>query len=317
MRGRTSPRALIRVREAVAAAALAAAIAGCGLGAGQGTSDASVTVTRDIGSRYIGTLTQKRVPGAETVMQMLARALPVVTGYGGGSVQSIDGFAGSSVRRDWFYYVNGIEAPHGAATTAVHRGDHIWWDLHDRTVTDTIPAVVGAFPEPFLDGIGGKRLPTIVDCAENVTSACQTVSDLLRREHVPVASQALGGGSSTESLPIAVGTWSDLQGVVAAYLLQSGPAASGVYARFVGVRDAALELLDPDGHVVRTLHGSVGLIAATQQASEDQPTWLVTGTDVAGVDAAAAALTPARLHDDFALAIAGGQSLPLPLMASR
>jgi hypothetical protein len=304
--------------EAIAVAAtMAAAIAGCGLGAGPGTSDASLTVTRDFGSRYVGALTQKHVPGAETVMQMLQRGFPVSTSYGGGFVQSIGSFAGTPSRRDWFYYVNGLEAPSGAATTAVHRGDQIWWDLHDWSATDSIPAVVGSFPEPFLNGIGGKRVPTIVDCAQDVSSACQTVSKLLRRVGVPVSNQTLGGGSSTESLPIAVGTWSDLQGVVAAILLQSGPKASGVYARFVGVHDAALELLDPDGEVVRTLHGSVGLIAATEQASEDQPTWVVTGTDVAAVDAAAAALTRARLHDHFALALAGGQSLPLPLTPSR
>ncbi|MGO9754360.1 MAG: DUF4430 domain-containing protein [Solirubrobacteraceae bacterium] len=309
---------MIRGRiSAIAAAAIAAAIAGCGLGAGPGTSNASITVTRDFGSRHVGALTQRHVPGAETVIQMLERGFPVSTSYGGGFVQSIDSFAGSSAHRDWFYYVNGIEAPSGAATTAVHRGDQIWWDLHDWSATDSIPAVVGSFPQPFLNGIGGKRVPTIVDCAPDVSSACQTVSSLLRRVGVPVANQALGGGSSTESLPLAVGTWSDLQGVVAAILLQSGPAASGVYARFVGVHDAALELLDPAGDVVRTLHGSVGLIAATEQASEDQPTWLVTGTDVDAVDAAAAALTPARLHDHFALALTGGQSLPLPLVPSR
>ncbi|MGO9899383.1 MAG: DUF4430 domain-containing protein [Solirubrobacteraceae bacterium] len=309
--------ALLRAGTAIPAVLTAAALAGCGLGAGPGTSNASITVTRDFGARSVGALTQKHVPGAETVMQMLERGFAVATSYGGGFVQSIDSFAGSSAHRDWFYYVNGIEAPSGAATTAVHRGDHIWWDLHDWSATDSIPAVVGSFPEPFLDGIAGKRVPTIVDCAEDVDSACQTVSTLLRRVRVPVSGQALGGGSSTESLPLAVGTWSDLQGVVAAILMQRGPAASGIYARFVGVHDAALELLDPDGDVVRTLHGSVGLIAATEQASEDQPTWLITGTDVAGVDAAAAALTPARLHDHFALALAGGQSLPLPLMPSR
>ncbi len=307
----------LAVGAALAAALTAAAIAGCGLDAAHRASYASITVTRDFGSRYVGTLDQKRVPGAETVMQMLRRAFPVSTSDGGRSVQSIDGFSGSSAHRAWSDYVNGIEAPAGAASTAVHRGDHIWWDLHDLSATDTVPAVVGSFPEPFLDGFGGKRLPTIVDCAQDVASACQTVSELLRGEHVPVASQALGGGSSTESLPIVVGTWSDLQGVVAAYLLQRGPASSGVYARFVGLHNTALELLDPDGDVRQTLHGSAGLIAATEQASEDQPTWLVTGTDVAGVDAAAAALTPARLDDHFALALAGAQSLPLPLTPGR
>ncbi len=39
----------------------------------------------------------------------------------------------------------------------------------------------------------------------------------------------------------------------------------------------------------------------------------MTGTDVAGVNAAAAALTPARLRDHVALAVDGSRDLPLPL----
>jgi hypothetical protein len=40
---------------------------------------------------------------------------------------------------------------------------------------------------------------------------------------------------------------------------------------------------------------------------------MITGTDVAGVSAAAAALTPARLRDHFALAVAGTAEIALPL----
>jgi hypothetical protein len=64
--------------------------------------------------------------------------------------------------------------------------------------------------------------------------------------------------------------------------------------------------------VVRTLAADAGLIAATSdQASE--PTWLVTGTDTAGVSAAAAALTSSRLRDHFALAVQGRTDTPVPV----
>jgi hypothetical protein len=43
------------------------------------------------------------------------------------------------------------------------------------------------------------------------------------------------------------------------------------------------------------------------------PTWLVTGTDVAGVDAAARAFNADALHDHFALAVQGGTTYPVPL----
>ena len=84
-----------------------------------------------------------------------------------------------------------------------------------------------------------------------------------------------------------VGTWSEIKDVIAAQLIAAGPRDSGVYAQFVGSKGQALELDNPRGDVVRTLHGNAGLIAATGEASLGQPTWFVTGTDVAGVMAAA------------------------------
>jgi hypothetical protein len=66
---------------------------------------------------------------------------------------------------------------------------------------------------------------------------------------------------------------------------------------------------------VRTLSGNAGLIAATAQGGST-PTWLITGTDPAGVAAAATAMTQARLHNHFALAVQGSTDLPVPLEAT-
>ena len=46
---------------------------------------------------------------------------------------------------------------------------------------------------------------------------------------------------------------------------------------------------------MRTLRAGAGLVAATAQGSST-PIWLVTGTDVAGVSAAAHAFTRAKLR---------------------
>lgn len=306
-----------RTLTAIAAVLGTAAIAGCGLGAGSGTSDVTLNVTRDFGSQQLGQVVEKKVPGSETAMRLLQRHFKVSTRYGGGFVESIGSWSGSSARRDWFYYVNGVQAQKGAASTAVHHGDHVWWDLHDWRATNTIPAVVGAFPEPFTSGVGGKRLPTVLACAGDVGTACTKVGKALGAAHVPYADQGLGAGSGSDSLAIIVGTWRELSGTIAAELIKAGPNHSGVYAQVVGPQGQVIELDNPQGQVVRTLHGSAGLIAATAQPSLNQPTWLVTGTDVAGVTAAAAALTPAKLHDHFALAVSGGQDLPLPLTPAQ
>jgi Domain of unknown function (DUF4430) len=297
---------------AVLATALATAVlAGCGLGAGHGTSNVNLTVTRGFGTNKMAAVTQSSVPGSETVMRMLERSFRVQTRYGGGFVQAINGVAGDASRHDWFYYVNGVEAGKGAASTAVHKGDRIWWDLHDWTVTNTVPAVVGSFPEPFLHGLSGKRLPTTLECAPDMNQACTRAAAMLHKAGIPAASQLLGSGSGNDSLSLIVGTWSELKPVIAAELVQKGPQRSGVYASFTAA--GRLQLLDPQGHVARTLGPGAGLVAATRD-NVSAPVWLVTGTDAAGVKAAAAALTQARLKDHFALAVQpGGGDLPVPL----
>jgi hypothetical protein len=304
-----------------AATALLAVVAslvcgGCGLGAGPGTRGVSVTITQGFGSHRISAVTKQHVPGSETVMRMLERSFRVSTSYGGGFVDSIDGLRSTSATTDWFYYVNGVQAAQGAATTGVHAGDHIWWDLHDWTATDSIPAVVGSFPEPFVNGIAGKRYPVTVECASDVGAACKRVTAQLNAAHVPAAPQLLGTGSGPDTLGIVVGTWPEIRGEVAAELVANGPGASGVYAKFTGPDADSLQLLNPRKQVVRTLGAGAGLVAATADSSS-VPTWMVTGTDVAGVNAAAAALTAPSLHDHFALAIDGTTRLPIPIQASQ
>jgi hypothetical protein len=304
------------LRRVLIGLAAAVSLAGCGLGAGTGTSDVSLTVTRGFGSHTVATVNEKHTAGSETVMRLLERSFKVDTRYGGGFVQAINGIAGDASRHDWFYYVNGVQAPQGAATTSVHKGDHIWWDLHDWTATNSVPAVVGSFPEPFLHGSGGRRYPTTLECGAGMSAICSQVASQMHSVGVPAASQAIGTGSGNDSLAIVVGTWSQVKALIAANLLAVGPQRSGVYARFAR-GGAALQLLDAGGHVARTLGAGAGLIAATRD-DVSAPTWLITGTDLAGVASAAGALTAPRLRNHFALAVApGGTGIPVPIGAGR
>ena len=299
---------------ALAVATVAAGVGGCGLGAGGGASNVSLTVTRGFGAAQLGSVTEGKVPGSETVMRMLERSFRVRTRYGGGFVESIAGHSGTSSHLDWFYYVNGVEAPQGAATTAVHHGDRIWWDLHDWSATYSIPAVVGSFPEPFVHGVGGRRLPTVLECESSAGVACKRVQATLSATGVAVATQAFGVGSGNQTVTVLVGTWSALHGTLVSQLVQAGPSASGVYARF-SAGGRALALLDSKGHAVRTLGAGAGLVAATDDQNAG-PTWLITGTDARGVAAAAAALQPGTLRDHFALAVEGSTTLPVPVQGA-
>jgi hypothetical protein len=295
------------------------ALAGCGLAADTGSAKVTLTVTRDFGAVPVGSVVEDRVSGSQTVMHALERSFQVSASPDGESVESINGFSHAPNRRGWFYFVNGIDAPRGPTAMTVHNGDRIWWDLHDWSATYSIGAVVGSYPEPFVHGIDGRRYPTTLECASDTNSACQRVASQLDAIGVKVATQALGaGGSGTDSLAVVVGTWKDVQGEFAASEIEHGPGSSGIYARFGGgngTQPSTLELLNPHGQVVRTLGAGAGLIAATGNSST-APVWIVTGTDVAGVSAAAAALTPARLDGHFALAVQGKTDLPVPLEPS-
>jgi hypothetical protein len=307
----------LRRSPALAVVALAAlcALAGCGLGPGSTPKDVQLTVTRGFGARVLYGARAPKVVGQETVMSLLRRNMSVTTRYGGGFVQGIDGLEGGTQAGapwDWFYYVNGVEASKGAADTAVHAGDRVWWDLHDWSQTDDVPAVVGSFPEPFLAGIGGRRYPVRVECAEPSAAACRTVLARLRGIGVPAALAARSGGEGPEILRVLVGPLSAIGGDPSVKVLAQGPRSSGVYARFTG-RGKALELLDADGHTIRTLAAGTGLVAATRYR-EQAPVWTVTGTDLAGVALAADALDEMSLRDRFALAVeATGVKVALPL----
>ena len=62
---------------------------------------------------------------------------------------------------------------------------------------------------------------------------------------------------------------------------------------------------------MQRLTSDAGLVAATQSAKE-QPVWLVTGTDEAGVELAARAFNRSTLADHFAVALAPGAAIALP-----
>src|SRR5262249_23549767 len=127
----------------------AVALAGCG-GATAQRGHATLWVTRDRGSHV---LLVRQVPAGLTAMQALDRVADIETRYGGRYVQGIDGVDGSlSAQRDWFYFVNGIEADRSAAEYRLHDGDVEWWDYRSWARRMRQPVVVGAFPAPFSHG---------------------------------------------------------------------------------------------------------------------------------------------------------------------
>ncbi len=303
---------------AVAAALLIAALAaaGCGLGPGEEVGTVELTVTREFGSEP---LLERSVEATEsdTVMRVLEREAEIETRYGGGFVKSIEGFAEG--RRDgrpydWFFFVDGVESPIGAADYDLHGGERIWWDYRDWEGTNRVPAVVGSWPAPFVGGYEGREHPVTVVCAGG-GAACGEVREALEAEGVEVAD-----GLPERAIRVLVGPWARLRTDPSAALVEDGPEESGVFADFerqaggVGTAGAfSLLALDVEGQQARDLGPDAGLVAATRRY-QAPPVWLVTGGTPAAVQAAAGLFDGEHLRDHFAVASDAGKETPLPVL---
>jgi len=291
---------------------VALAAAGCGFGPGPAGGEVTLTVTRDFGAERLAGPFSEATVESDTVMRVLDRNAGITTRYGGAFVHSIDGLAGT--RRDgrpydWFFYVNGLWSPVGAVDYPLRGGDSIWWDYRDWSASERASALVGAWPQPFASGYEGSRHPTALECRGG-GAACGLARRRLRRAGATLVTPGADG-----AIRVLVGPWRRLRGDSTAARIESGPAASGVYATFARRRGGfELIALDEGGDPARGLGPDAGLIAATRRA-EAPPVWLVTGASARAALAAARLLDGADLRDHFAVAVDGAEEIPLPVGA--
>jgi hypothetical protein len=172
----------------VALAALAVALAGCS-SASSSSGSATVWVTRDRGAVVLHAAT---VPAGTSVMQALDRVAKVETRFGGRYVRSVDGVRESG-RRAWFYYVNGYLADRSAADYRLRPGDLAWWDYRPWRDPAQNPVVLGAFPQPFLNGYGGRRRPAVVVSSDPPARA---VARRLHARLLPAGTRAPPGANA-------------------------------------------------------------------------------------------------------------------------
>jgi hypothetical protein len=297
---------------AVATALLCAALAtaGCGLGAGANVGTVELTVTREFGS--VPMLERSlQVNESDTVMRLLEGSAEISTRYGGGFVRSIDGV--EEAQRgghpyDWFFFVDGVESPIGAADYAVDGRERIWWDYRDWSATNHVPAVVGSWPAPFVAGYKGSRRPVTVECMGGGGS-CALVREALRGAGALVTAESPVG-----AIRVLVGPWPRLRSDPAVVQLEAGPAVSGVFGGFDLQEDGyALIGLDQSGEAAAGFGPDAGLVAATR-LYEAPPVWMVTGGTAAGVREAAGLLKAAKLRDHYAVASEDGEETPLPVV---
>lgn len=276
-------------------------------------------VTRDFGTRLMKEKTVK-TSGSATVLEMLSRNAKVETAYGGGFVNSIDGLAsgntsGGSSKNDWFYYVNGVLASVGAGEYQARPEDRIWWDYHSWEKLTSIPAVVGAYPEPFAHGYAGKAVPTQIVYARGFAHEAGSLRDgMIRMGVADVGFSPLtphlkrGGGKSL----VLVGTWGQLAGLGLVKEAAAQPGTSGLFVRFE--KGQAL-MLGCNGEVADTQRRAGAVMATAGETGSGAVVWLVTGVDGPSVGRAADVMVkrPSELAGKFGIVVdEAGNVIPVP-----
>jgi hypothetical protein len=139
----------------------------------------------------------RTVPAGLTAMQALDREADVKKRFGGRFVQAIEGLEGDlGDRRDWFYFVNGIEADRSATEYRLHDGEILWWDYRSWRGRMRQGVVVGAFPEPFRHGYNGRTHPVAVRYAPGLVRGARAIGRVLRATSIAPTSVSAPEGTN-------------------------------------------------------------------------------------------------------------------------
>jgi hypothetical protein len=255
-------------------------------------------------------------------MEVLQQAAKVETAYGGGFVNSINGISSKSSRpgsrQDWFFYINGMESNTGALDYFLHPGDTEQWDFHDWSFHQSNPAITGNFPEPLIHGHDGKIRPAVITYSTGLQEAADNLKQrLISFGAIAAVSKDINSlsDSEKESANLFLLGTQDNQLITE---LNRNWKRLGFFAYF---ENNNLVTLNASGQVQTQYGASTGLIQTAQNpwnpdgiGASENVVWLVSGTDIEGVKAAADILVN---HSDelkyaFAVVVSGGKIVKLP-----
>lgn len=279
-------------RRALAAACVGLACAAALVGAGcerkseaaapaDGAPAARLVATADHGAEV---LLDERVTPGRSVMDALQGVTPVETAYGGGFVASMLGRGSSTAPpTDWFFFVNGFESPVGARAVDLRAGDVVWWDHRMWQGMQSVRAVVGAWPEPFVRGAGAQR---------PVVAADAPLAGALRRAGARV-------GTGDQAWRARVGTDAALAQRDSAWRAIGGDPAAARLAG--GIRGGQVVLMSPGGGAPAPVEGAraVAVLVPAGATPADGALLAVAGLDARAARAAAG--TIAALPDVLSL----------------
>ena len=255
-----------------------------------------------------------------TVFDAMDAAVEIATDHGGGFISGINGlesYSEGTKRLDWFYYVNGICADVGPLDYDLVEGDVIWWDYHEWESMDaTNSTVIGSYPEPFVHGYRGKTAAiTIMSSDENSGLAAGLKDALLEEgvESVEITGIDNEMMEDREGPIIVIGQWGDLAGYEYLNKLNEAYERNGTYVYY---RDQGLDLLDQGSSKVRTLKDGAGsIISHGDGLGDDCPLWIISGTDINGLEKAIEVVVEGgeNIDSSYSAAVEGGQIIKLPI----
>ena len=261
------------------------------------SNEVRIIVCKNFGSDEIVSTIYELSEG-DSAMDALQSVADVDTAYNGGFVNSIsnirsgytEGTKGRTTKTDWFYYINGILANSGSLDYTLHGGDVERWDQHDWSYQLFIPAIIGDYPEPFLHGINGNVLPTVIayDDYKFRDDADEIKNSLVKLGVKDISVKSPGNLSDSlreQSNIILIG----YPGNELINELMENHKKLGFFAYF---EDNSVVILDPKGKVSKKSGGAI--ILATQNPWNPKGTgafenvaWIITGTGDGDIEDAA------------------------------
>jgi hypothetical protein len=280
-----------------------------------------LVITRDFGQELISE-DRIKIGGDSTAIAVLQDGVEIETKYGGGFVNSINGissqFEGNNGQKlDWFYYMNGMSCNIGASDYTVNLGDIEHWDFRNWGYYQMTPAIIGDFPQPFVNGFNGKVYPTTIVYEQPYQEAAGNLMKGLLQTGVNTVSMIDISGlteqvKTNNNLILITGT-----GNTILEELSKAQKKLGLYAY---IENGGLILTDASGNK-QELSPDSAVIEATQNpwnpagtAAGQNVLWIITGTNDAAVTDAVSILTTGfdDIKYSFAVALTGTDIIKIP-----
>lgn len=245
---------------------------------------ADLIVTTDFGRETV--LIESISTNTGTVLDFLKENTEVATSSQGKFVESINKIGGKNEpQSSWFYYINGISALKGADELRLKNGDKVWWDFHAWDGIPMYNAVIGSYPEPFINGDKPGNNEVFILSSQAYLDTAESIKSFINNQG---NNKVLVKGIADEHLTarkgptILIGLWDDVKDLKYIKELNDPQNRGGLN---FWVENNTFHFLDAKGNIIHSIEDSCGVIAAYSEGmGANKPLWLVIGSDMEGLN---------------------------------